>query len=134
MYMCTAFLLHAVFHVTKNTRLFMPAQLQCSHSRAWGPGNEAICRALLQHIASVSRHNYCSSLTLTKICPEIVWLLNVIISPLLHQPTHLHTNTPTHSTHPPTHLTQTHPTLSTTHTSTNPHIHKPTHSHNTLKE
>ena len=28
-------------HVTKNTRLSMPAQLQCSCSRAWEPGNEA---------------------------------------------------------------------------------------------
>ena len=28
-------------HMTKNTRLSTPAQLQCSHSRAWEPGNEA---------------------------------------------------------------------------------------------
>ena len=30
------------FHVTKNTRLSTPAQLQCSCSRAWEPGNEAM--------------------------------------------------------------------------------------------
>ena len=30
------------FHVTKNTRLSTPAQLQCSHSRAWEPGNKAM--------------------------------------------------------------------------------------------
>jgi len=29
------------FHVTKNTRLSTPAQLQCSRSGAWEPGNEA---------------------------------------------------------------------------------------------
>ena len=29
------------FHVTKNTRLSTPAQLQCSRSRVWVPGNEA---------------------------------------------------------------------------------------------
>ena len=29
------------FHMTKNTRLSTPAQLQCSHSGAWEPGNEA---------------------------------------------------------------------------------------------
>ena len=29
------------FHVTKNTRLSTPAQLQCLRSRAWKPGNEA---------------------------------------------------------------------------------------------
>ena len=29
------------FHVTKNTRLSMPAQLQCSRSGAREPGNEA---------------------------------------------------------------------------------------------
>ena len=28
-------------HVRKNTRLSTPAQLQCSHSGAWEPGNEA---------------------------------------------------------------------------------------------
>jgi len=28
------------FHVTKNTRLSTPAQLQCSRSGAWEPGNE----------------------------------------------------------------------------------------------
>jgi len=28
-------------HVRKNTRLFMPAQLQCSHSGVWEPGNGA---------------------------------------------------------------------------------------------
>ena len=29
------------FHMTKNTRLSMSAQLQCSRSGAWEPGNEA---------------------------------------------------------------------------------------------
>ena len=29
-------------HVWKNTRLYMPAQLQCLCSRAWEPGNEAM--------------------------------------------------------------------------------------------
>ena len=29
-------------HMRKNTRLSMPAQLQCSRSRAWEPGNEAM--------------------------------------------------------------------------------------------
>ena len=29
------------FHVTKNTRLSTPAQLQCSRSQGWEPGNEA---------------------------------------------------------------------------------------------
>ena len=29
------------FHVRKNTRLSTPAQLHCSHSGAWEPGNEA---------------------------------------------------------------------------------------------
>ena len=29
------------FHVTKNTRLSTPAQLQCLRSGAWEPGNEA---------------------------------------------------------------------------------------------
>ena len=33
------------FHVTKNTRLSTPAQLQCSRSGAWGPGNKAISHA-----------------------------------------------------------------------------------------
>ena len=28
-------------HVRKNTRVFMPVQLQCSRSRLWEPGNEA---------------------------------------------------------------------------------------------
>ena len=30
------------FHMTKNTRLSTPAQLQCLRSGAWEPGNEAI--------------------------------------------------------------------------------------------
>ena len=30
------------FHVRKNTRLSMPAQLQCLRSGAWEPGSEAI--------------------------------------------------------------------------------------------
>ena len=32
--------------MTKNTRLSTPAQLQCSHSRAWEPWNEAKLQAL----------------------------------------------------------------------------------------
>ena len=35
------------FHMTKNTRLSTPAQLQCSRSGAWEPGNEAS-----QHVIS----------------------------------------------------------------------------------
>ena len=35
------------FHVTKNTRLSTPAQLQCSHSGAWEPGNEA---SIMHHL------------------------------------------------------------------------------------
>ena len=34
--------IYCTFHVTKNTRLSTPAQLQCSHSRVWEPGNEAM--------------------------------------------------------------------------------------------
>ena len=39
------------FHVTKTTRLSMPAHLQCSHSGAWEPGNEVrnlyVCKTLM---------------------------------------------------------------------------------------
>ena len=42
------------FHMTKNTRLSTPAQLQCLHSRAWEPGNEATFSICFQYLLSVS--------------------------------------------------------------------------------
>ena len=41
------------FHVTKSTRLSTPAQLQCSRSRAWEPGNEATTVQHVQNLVSV---------------------------------------------------------------------------------
>ena len=42
-------------HVRKNTRLFVPAQLQCSHSGAWEPGNEANTRLFMPAQLQCSR-------------------------------------------------------------------------------
>ena len=51
------------FHVTKNTRLSTPTQLQCSHSKLWEPGNEAIFHVLhiLIFMPSGGRHQVCWS-------------------------------------------------------------------------
>ena len=42
-------------HVRKNTRLFVPAQLQCSRSGAWEPGNEANTRLFMPAQLQCSR-------------------------------------------------------------------------------
>ena len=47
------------FHMTKNTRLSTPAQLQCSRSGAWEPGNEA--KLLTEWMAAVYPHSQASS-------------------------------------------------------------------------
>ena len=41
-------------HMRTNTRLFAPAQLQCSRSGVWEPGNEAIQWLLPQHVRKLS--------------------------------------------------------------------------------
>ena len=46
--------------MTKNTRLSTPAQLQCSHSGAWEPGNEAIDQVCLYVHAVIELWNVCN--------------------------------------------------------------------------
>ena len=48
----------SAFHVTKNTRLSTPAQLQCSRSGAWEPGNEAKPNTCTLKLASWNANIY----------------------------------------------------------------------------
>ena len=46
-------------HVRKNTRLSTPAQLQCSHSGVWEPGNKASSVVHLIMELVISDATYC---------------------------------------------------------------------------
>ena len=75
-------------HVRKNTRLSTPAQLQCSRSGAWEPGNEATHDIVLPPLGTTSLYYMYMENQVTEVISSVrppgflhTHLMNYLVSP-----------------------------------------------------